>query len=90
MIHSYRHRFGLVPGDPAVEDIERRLTAQPRIAVPSIALDGGGDGVMPLGGSQRHDRFFTGQYERRVIPLVGHNLPQEAPQEFAAAVSSLV
>jgi pimeloyl-ACP methyl ester carboxylesterase len=90
VIHSYRHRFGLVPGDPAVEEIERRLTAQPRIPVPSIALDGGGDGVMPLGGSQRHDRFFTGQYERRVIPLVGHNLPQEAPQEFAAAVSSLV
>jgi pimeloyl-ACP methyl ester carboxylesterase len=90
VIHSYRHRFGLVPGDPAVEDIERRLTSQPRIAVPSIALDGGGDGVMPLGGSQRHDRFFTAQYERRVIPLVGHNLPQEAPQEFAAAVASLV
>ncbi len=90
VIHSYRHRFGLVPGDPAVEDIERRLAAQPRITVPSIALDGGGDGVMPLGGSQRHDRFFAAQYERRVIPLVGHNLPQEAPQEFAAAVSALV
>ncbi len=90
VIHSYRHRFGLVPGDPAVEDIEQRLAAQPRIGVPSIALDGGGDGVMPLGGSQRHDRFFAAQYERRVIPLVGHNLPQEAPQEFAAAVSSLV
>jgi pimeloyl-ACP methyl ester carboxylesterase len=90
VIHSYRHRFGLVPGDPAVEDIERQLTTQPRIAVPAVALDGGGDGVMPLGGSQRHDRFFTAQYERRVIPLVGHNLPQEAPQEFAAAVRSVV
>lgn len=86
VIHSYRHRYGLVPGDPAVEDTERRLTAQPRIAVPAIALDGGGDGVMPLGGSQQHGRFFTGRYERRVIPLVGHNLPQEAPQAFADAV----
>jgi pimeloyl-ACP methyl ester carboxylesterase len=90
VIHSYRHRFGLVPGDPAVEGIEQRLAAQPRIGVPSIALDGGGDGVMPVGGSQHHDRFFAAQYERRVIPLVGHNLPQEAPQEFAAAVSALV
>src|SRR5918996_981193 len=26
-IHSYRHRFGLAPGDPAVEDTERRLTS---------------------------------------------------------------
>jgi pimeloyl-ACP methyl ester carboxylesterase len=90
VIHSYRHRFGLVHGDPAVEDTERRLTAQPRIAVPAVALDGGGDGVMPLGGSERHGRFFATKYERRVIPMVGHNLPQEAPQEFAAAVLSVV
>ncbi len=90
VIHSYRHRFGLVHGDPAVEDTERRLTAQPQIAVPAVALDGGGDGVMPLGGSERHGRFFATKYERRVIPMVGHNLPQEAPQEFAAAVLSVV
>jgi pimeloyl-ACP methyl ester carboxylesterase len=90
VIHSYRHRFGLVPGDPAVEDTERQLTAQPRIKVPTIALDGGGDGVMPPGGSERHARYFAGKYERRVIPLVGHNLPQEAPNEFARAVLSVV
>ena len=90
VIHSYRHRFGLVPGDPAVDAIEGRLAAQLRIGVPAIALDGGGDGVMPLGGSQHHERFFTARYERRVIPLVGHNLPQEAPEEFAAAVTALL
>jgi pimeloyl-ACP methyl ester carboxylesterase len=90
VIHSYRHRFGLVPGDPSVEDTERRLATQPRIAVPTVALDGGADGVMPLGGSARHDRFFTGRYERRVIPGVGHNPPQEAPKEFAETVLSLV
>jgi pimeloyl-ACP methyl ester carboxylesterase len=90
VIHSYRHRFGLVPGDPAVEDTERKLATQPRIAVPAVALDGGGDGVMPRGGSERHDRFFTGKYERRVIPLAGHNLPQEAPEAFAEAVLSFL
>ena len=90
VIHSYRHRFGLVPGDPIVDDIEERLAAQPRIAVPTISLDGGGDGVMPLGGSQHHDRFFTGRYERRVIPLIGHNVPQEAPEAFAAAVLAVM
>jgi pimeloyl-ACP methyl ester carboxylesterase len=86
VIHSYRHRFGLVAGDPDVEESERRLAAQPRIAVPTIVMDGGGDGVAPLGGSERHARFFTRRYERRVIPLVGHNTPQEAPREFADAV----
>jgi len=90
VIHSYRHRFGLVPGEPAVQATERRLTAQPAITVPAIAIDGGGDGVMPAGGSERHTRFFTGRYERRVIPLVGHNAPQEAPREFAQAVLTLV
>ena len=90
VIHSYRHRFGLVPGDPSAEDTERRLAAQPRIAVPTVALDGGADGVMPPGGSERHDRFFTGKYERRVIREAGHNLPQEAPGKFAEAVLSVV
>lgn len=90
VIHSYRHRFALAPGDPAVENTERLLAAQPRIAVPTISLDGGGNGVMPLGGSEHHDRFFTAAYERRVVPVVGHNLPQEAPHDFAAAVLSLV
>jgi pimeloyl-ACP methyl ester carboxylesterase len=90
VIHSYRHRFALVPGDPSAEDTERKLTGQPHIGVPTIALDGDGDGVRPSGGSEGHARFFTGRFERRVIPVVGHNLPQEAPKEFADAVLALV
>jgi len=89
VIHSYRHRFGLVAGDPALEDIERRLAAPPAITVPTIALDGGGDGVIRAGGGRYHTKHFTGRYERREIPLVGHNLPQEAPREFAQAVLEL-
>jgi len=90
VIHSYRHRFALVAGDPAVEETEQRLTKQPKISVPTIVLDGNADGVAPIGGSEHHDRFFTGRYERRVIPGVGHNLPQEAPRDFAEAVLSLI
>lgn len=33
--------------------------------------------------------MFTARYERRVIPIAGHNLPQEVPQEFAAAILNL-
>jgi pimeloyl-ACP methyl ester carboxylesterase len=90
VIHSYRHRFGLVPGDPSAEETEQRLTKLPKITVPSITLDGYDDGVAPLGGSADHHHFFTGEYEHRVIHGVGHNLPQEAPQEFAAAVLSTI
>jgi pimeloyl-ACP methyl ester carboxylesterase len=90
VIHSYRHRFGLAPGDPAVEDTERRLAARPPVPVPAVVLHGGDNGVSPAALSERHAPFFTGKYERRVIPGVGHNLPQEAPGEFADAVLTLV
>ena len=89
VIHSYRHRFAMVAGDPALEAIEQRLVAQPPIGVPTVVMEGLGDGVM-RGGSAHHRRHFTGPYERIEIPEVGHNLPQEAPQAFAQAVLSLV
>lgn len=90
VIHSYRHRHGAALGDPAVEDIERRLATLPKIAVPSIVLHGAANGVMAVGGSEARPRHFTATYERRVIPSVGHNLPQEAPRDFADAVLSLL
>ena len=34
VIHSYRHRYGLTPGDPAYAGIEKALAAQPKIRVP--------------------------------------------------------
>jgi pimeloyl-ACP methyl ester carboxylesterase len=90
VIHSYRHRYALVPGDPAAEDTERRLAAQPPITVPTIVMEGGGDGVNSPARTKHQARHFTGDYERRDVPLVGHNLPQEAPREFAAAVLALL
>jgi pimeloyl-ACP methyl ester carboxylesterase len=89
VIHSYRHRFGLAPGDPAVEDTERRLAAQPPIAVPTITLHGRDNGVLPVESSEPHGRHFTGRYERRVLERVGHALPLEAPGIFAEAVLAL-
>ena len=90
VVHSYRHRYGLVPGDPAAEETERLLSERPKIAAPTVALHGDVDGVTPPEGSAHHHRYFTGKYERRIVAGVGHNFPQEAPQEFADAVLSLV
>lgn len=90
VIHSYRHRFGLAPGDPAVEETEKRLATRPRITVPTVVLHGHDNGVAPVASSERHAASFGNRFERRVIPGVGHNVPQEAPQQFAAAVLSLV
>ena len=90
VIQSYRHRFGYASGDPALERIEERLTRRPTIVAPTIVLHGGHDGVGPAGQSERHARYFTGPYLRRVLPHIGHNVPQEAPADFVAALRDLL
>ena len=90
VIQSYRHRFGYAPGDPALEPIEQRLEAQPAIKVPTIVLHGDDNGVGPAATSERHQRHFTGPYQRRLLPGIGHNVPQETPQTMIDAVLELV
>jgi pimeloyl-ACP methyl ester carboxylesterase len=90
VIHSYRHRFGLVAGDPAYADIERRLSAQPAITVPTVSVDGTDDGVRPPAPAALEARHFTGPRSHRVVPGVGHNMPQELPGFFADTVLELV
>jgi pimeloyl-ACP methyl ester carboxylesterase len=90
VIQSYRHRYGLVPGDPAYAGIERRLAAQPAITVPTITFDGADDGVRPPAPAAAHAHRFTGPRSHRVVPGVGHNMPQEVPRVFADAVLALV
>lgn len=91
VIQSYRHRYGYASGDPALEGIEARLARQPQISVPTINLDGEADGVRPVSrGEDPQARMFSGSYERRVLALVGHNVPQEAPAETVAAIRNLL
>jgi pimeloyl-ACP methyl ester carboxylesterase len=90
VIHSYRHRFGLAEGDQQYAELQRKLAAQPPITVPTITLDGEGDGVaLPTDGRASAPKF-TGRRVHRVIPRAGHNLPQEEPEAFAAAVLELI
>ena len=89
-IHSYRHRYGLCESDPRYADIQHRLAALPAITVPAVTLDGDGDGVAPATDGTAQAAKFTGSRSHRVIPRAGHNLPQEEPEAFAAAVMELV
>jgi pimeloyl-ACP methyl ester carboxylesterase len=90
VIQSYRHRFGNAPGDPALLDIEAALAKQPTIAAPTINIHGGHDGVSPVTETDTQGRHFTGFYERRVVPNVGHNVPQETPIETVRALRDLL
>lgn len=85
VIHSYRQRYGLVPGDPAYAHLETRLTAQPPITVPTISIDGDANGVRS--GTAHHARHFEGPHEHRIWKDAGHNLPQERPEDWATAVT---
>jgi pimeloyl-ACP methyl ester carboxylesterase len=90
VIQSYRHRYGNAPGDPALEPIEQRLAEQPKIPVPTIVLHGAADGVGPPENSRQHARHFTSRYERRVIPVAGHFLPNEKPEAVVQAIRELM
>ena len=89
-IHSYRHRYGNAAGDSKLNEIEQRLAQQPKISVPTIVLQGEADGAHPPGSSEHHAAFFSGPYQRRVLPRIGHNPPQEDPRSFADAVLEMV
>jgi pimeloyl-ACP methyl ester carboxylesterase len=89
VIHSYRHRYGLAPGDPRYQPLEDRIARLPSISVPTVVLESGADGV---GGPISEDdrSHFTGDYRYRLLDQVGHNVPQEAPEAFAEAIRSLL
>ena len=84
VIHSYRHRFGLVSSDPMLIDTEAKLVQQPPIYVPTITVDGDADGVNT--GTVHHSKHFLGPHEHRIFSQAGHNLPQERPVDWAQAV----
>ena len=90
VIHSYRHRFGYASGDPALDDVEQSLAARPAISVPAISLCGADDGVAPAPAADPDAGKFTAGYERRILPGIGHNIPQEAPAATVAALLDLL
>src|ERR1044071_5285288 len=85
-IHNYRWRLGLADGEAKYNDLEKRLAAGPVITVPTITLQGDANGP-PHPDASAYAKKFSGKYAHRVSQGgIGHNLPQEAPQDFAKAI----
>lgn len=85
-IHNYRWRLGLAEGESKYDDLEKKLAAAPIITVPTITMEGDANGA-PHPEPSAYAKMFSGKYEHRLIKGgIGHNLPQEAPTEFAQAV----
>ena len=86
VMHNYRWRLGLASGEARYDDIEGKLAAAPTISVPTITMEGDANGA-PHPPPAAYAGKFTGKHEHRTITGgIGHNLPQEAPQDFARAV----
>jgi len=86
VIHNYRWRQSLAPGEPKYDDLEKRLSQGPVITIPTITLEGDANGA-PHPDPASYATKFVGKYAHRTITGgIGHNLPQEAPKAFADAV----
>ena len=86
VIHNYRWRLGLADGERKYDALEARLAVAPVITVPSITLEGDANGA-PHAPPAAYAQRFTGKYQHRTLTGgIGHNLPQEAPRDFAQAI----
>jgi pimeloyl-ACP methyl ester carboxylesterase len=86
VIHNYRWRLGLVDGERKYDALEARVAQAPVIAVPTITMEGDANGA-PHAPPGAYAKKFSGKYEHRTLKGgIGHNLPQEAPRDFAQAI----
>ncbi|MGH7291502.1 MAG: alpha/beta fold hydrolase, partial [Myxococcota bacterium] len=85
VVHSYRHRHGMVEGDPTYEPTEELIAATPVVTVPTVVLDTEHDGLGPRPVSGSHEDHFTNMVAHRLVDA-GHGLPQENPDAFIEAV----
>ncbi len=88
VIHNYRWRQSLAAGEPRFDGLEARLSRRPVVSVPTITIASDFDG--PLANGKAYADRFSGPYSHRILPGVGHNVPQEAPDAFAEAVVDVV
>ena len=59
------------------------------VSVPTITMEGDANGA-PHPEPSAYAKMFSGRYVHRTIKGgIGHNLPQEAPQAFAEAVTDV-
>lgn len=88
VLHSYRHRWRLVPGDPAYDADEAALQPLPLLATPTLVIHGATDGVNPAQSSAGKEAWFSGSYRRVVPEGVGHFPQRECAGQVAEEILS--
>jgi pimeloyl-ACP methyl ester carboxylesterase len=86
VIRNYRWRLGLAPGESQYDGLEEQLATGPVISVPTITLEGDANRAPHPDPSTAATKFSGKYLHRTMTGGVGHNLPQEAPEQFVEAV----
>ncbi len=89
-LHSYQHRWGHAAGHALHAADEHTLTLPPPVHVPTLMLHGELDGASLPASSEGKESFFTGPYERHVLPSVGHFPPRERPGQVSDLILSFL
>lgn len=86
VMHDYRWRLDLADGERKYDHFEKRLAEFHPITVPTITMEGDTNGAIHAPSTAYRSRF-SGKYDYRLLTGgIGHNLPQEAPKDFAQAI----
>lgn len=84
-LNYYRHTFHPAQRDPALHDLQERLSTTP-VTVPTLALHGTHDRPGRLEAFEGMDDLFTQGVEKVVLPGTGHFLHLERSEEVRRQV----
>ena len=87
VLHSYRHRWGIAPGEARYAGDETHLAAISPVTVPAVAIHGADDRVTLPRATEAKEAHFTSRCERLVVPGAGHFVRREAPDTVARAIA---
>ena len=85
-LHYYRHRWGNVLGDPQYDALEVSRLLPPPIRVPTRLIHGANDTCILPATTEGKEVLFAANYERRLLPHVGHFPQREQPAAVIAAI----
>jgi pimeloyl-ACP methyl ester carboxylesterase len=86
VLHSYRVRWGFVPGDAAYAADTASLDRTPPLNVPALAIMGREDGATLPNSINGRESLFTARYEVHVLAESGHFVQRERPSDVIALV----
>lgn len=79
-LHYYRNRWGAATDDPAYKDLEAIRLKPPIIRIPTLLIHGAEDPCILQKTTDGKEPFFSEDYQRQLLPRVGHFPQRESPQ----------